>query len=221
VRTRLPARSPALLALALALALAAGPAALGLGCWAPAPAEHPNLAAAPPPAEVAAPRGADLPSATPGALAWTRSAPLTLVGPGGEPAVTLDRIGVLVQVQQVQAHRVRVRCLGCPPPGPTGDLWLQAGQLAGGPGADEEALTAALRLRAQWAAGTDLPPGADRDAHCALLDAGFTWNADEARFAWGGGALLLALSSGAWTTTELAPPTAPAPWPCAGPPPAG
>ncbi|MBL8615208.1 MAG: hypothetical protein JNM72_06330 [Deltaproteobacteria bacterium] len=220
MRTRLlPTRRAALAACILALAV--GPTTLGLGCWAPSPADHPNLAGAPPPPAVAAPRGADLPSAAPGALAWTRSAPLTLVGPGGEPAVTLDRIGVLVQVQQAQAHRVRVRCLGCPDPAPTGDLWLQAGQLAGGPGEDEEALSAALRLRARWAAGADLPAGADPAALCALIDAGFAWNTDEARFAWGGGELLLALRANAWAAAELSPPSAPAPWPCAGPAPAG
>ena len=193
---------------------------IGLGCWAPSPETHPNLigngdaASAPP---ISPPRGADLASDAVGGLAWTRSAPLTLVGPGGEPVATLDRLGVLVQVLQVQSHRVRVRCLGCPAPEPPGDLWLQSGQLAGGPAADDEALSAALQLRAQWARGEGLAEGADRDAHCALIDAGFAWNTDEARFAWGGGAMLLAHMGRTWELGAVSAPTSPAPWPCAGP----
>lgn len=195
-----------------------------LACWAPTPDEQgeaPTLGAQP--QAIPAPDDAPSPPVLAGGAtsAWTRAAPLTLVRPGGAPAVTLDRYGVRVTVLQVQAHRVRVRCPGCDPGLRAEDLWLQAGQLSAGPAEGADPLSAGLRLRARWAAGEGPGGAGAADALCALLDAGFTWSTDEARFAWGGGSLLLGFDGAAWQVAEL---TAPAEAPsegCALGPPAG
>jgi hypothetical protein len=180
-------------------------------CWAPDPLDHPNLSApAAAPLAIPAPDEAEAPPVVSDgrpALAWTRAAPLTLVRAGGAPAVTLDRYGVRVNVLQQQAHRVRVRCEGCDPAHQAEDLWLQAGQLSAGPASGADPLSAALRLRAQWAAGEGPGGAGAADALCALLDAGFAWTTDEARFAWGGGSLLLQFEGAAWQIGELSPPS--------------
>ena len=185
-----------------------------IGCWAPDPDAHPNLSdAGPPPTRIPAPDEAlAAPLALDGqpALGWTRAAPLTLVRAGGSPAVTLDRYGVRVDILQRQAHRVRVRCTGCAPEQRDEDLWLQAGQLSTGPAAGDDPLSAALRLRARWASGEAAPvAGLSADALCALIDAGFAWNTDEARFAWGGGSLLLQFAGGAWQLGTFEAPSEP------------
>jgi len=95
-----------------------------LACWAP------DRDPAPPDPAGAVADGApslDLPD--PPFTAWTRTAPLTLVGPGGAGVAQLSQPGVELEVLQVLPVRVRVRCTGCAPPDDGVEGWLQAGAI--------------------------------------------------------------------------------------------
>lgn len=222
----------------LALALVAGCSAPttappGRGGPAPSPAPEPAAPAVqhrPPPPEPTRPPPAPAPAgptpevlptptadlAGPPFTAWTTTAPLTIVAPGGTPVTTLKRLGVRVEVLQVLDARVRVRCTGC-----AGDLrdaegWLQPERIraARTAGRSHDPLTEALKRRARWASGSDLPGGAAPASLCALVDQGFTLQGDTATWSADGGRLVLQWDGAAWSLDAATAPTGGPPWPC-------
>ncbi|MEC8423480.1 MAG: hypothetical protein VX000_06860, partial [Myxococcota bacterium] len=95
--------------------------------------------------------------------AWTTTAPLTLVAPGGRPVATLQRLGVRVEVEQVLEARLRVRCTGCVGDARGAEGWVQPGQLraARTGGETHDPLIGGLKRRAGWAGRRDLPAGGE------------------------------------------------------------
>ncbi len=199
----------------------------------PAPAPEPTAATAPapppppepdPPAPAPAPAGptpAVRPTdaaALPGApfTAWTTAAPLTIVAPGGQPVTTLKQLGVRVEVLQVLDARLRVRCTGCAGDARDAEGWIQPERVraARTPGQTHDPLTEALKRRARWASGAELPAGAAPAALCALVDQGFTLNGDTATWSADGGRAVLSWDGGAWTLVAATAPTSAPPWPC-------
>jgi hypothetical protein len=148
--------------------------------------------------------------------AWTTTAPLTLVAPGGRPVATLRRLGVRVEVQQVLDARVRVTCTGCEGDAKDAEGWLQRGNLraARTGGRDHDPLIGGLKRRAGWAGRRDLPPGAEPAALCALVDHGFTLDGPVATWEYAGGRLVLSWRDGAWSQTDITAPTLDGGWPC-------
>jgi hypothetical protein len=194
------------------------PAAAPVAAPAP-PAVAPPAAPAPPPPAVQ-PRVDPTPDdqlPEPPFTAYTAMAPLSPVGPGGAPAVHLKRLGVRVEVLQVLDHRTRVRCAGCGPEAADREVWIQAGRLRAlrSPGAQADPLAAALRLRARWAAGDGLPDGLSARQACRLIDHGFTWTGDEARWELDGGLLRLRWDGERWAVAEATPPGVDPDWRCA------
>ncbi len=209
-----------------------------VSCWAPDIADLPASPTAPPPVPapqpVAAPEApapvhsAPAPqpppprqptaalTATPESelgsppyTAWTAHAPLTPVGPGGQPVTHIARYGVRIEVLQVLDHRTRFRCDGCMGDDNGKEAWLQTGRLraAGAPGMPEDPLVAALQLRARWASGADHPAPAPASAWCGLIDAGFVWSdPTHVRFEHGGGRLDLAWTDGRWRVADVVAP---------------
>ena len=218
----------ALLGTACSAPTTAPPGATGVA--APAPRPDPPAVHAPPPPEPAQPapppaaRGPEpevLPTPAdrlPGApfTAWTTTAPLTLVAPGGRPVATLRRLGVRVEVEQVLDARVRVVCTGCEGEAQGAEGWLQPDNLraARSGGQDRDPLIGGLKRRAGWAGRRDLPPDAEPAALCALIDHGFTLDGDTATWAHAGGRLVLSWDDGAWSQTALTAPTLASGWPC-------
>ncbi len=139
--------------------------------------------------------------------AWTADAPLTLVGPGGVTFAELRKVGIRVEVVQVLEHRVRVRCTACAERDVEG--WLPRGHLRapGAPGALRDPLAVALRWRARWASGGELPDGARHTDMCALIDHGFEIEDDGgatvARWSLGEGVVDLRLQDGDWLLGEV------------------
>ena len=62
--------------------------------------------------------------------AWTLSAPLTLVGPGGTTLAVLQQAPFEVEVLQVLPDRVRLRCTTCPGPAAGLEGWIPVGLLS-------------------------------------------------------------------------------------------
>lgn len=180
-----------------------------------APARPPKLPPKPPPKPaLQATDEGDMPE--PPFTAWTAAAPLTLVGPGGREAVTLNHTGVRVEVLQILSSRTRVRCIGCTGDAKDVEAWVQPGRLraAGAPGDQRDPLATVLRMRARWAAGDDLPEGASRAGMCRLADSGFTWTGEAASWQTGGGTLRLVWTGGEWRQDRLTAPTEETAWSC-------
>ena len=197
---------------------------------APVPDPAPTAVHAPPPPEPARPAAPAAPvGPTPEVLptpedripdapftAWTTTAPLTLVAPGGRPVATLRRLGVRLEVEQVLDARMRVRCVGCDGDEAGVEAWVQRGTVraARTGGRDHDPLIGGLKRRAGWAGSRDLPPDAAPAALCALIDHGFTLDGSTATWEYGGGRLVLAWADGAWAQTAIVPPELDGPWPC-------
>lgn len=62
--------------------------------------------------------------------AWTLTAPLTLVGPGGTTMAVLQQAPFEVEVLQVLPDRVRLRCATCPGPAAGLEGWIPVGLLS-------------------------------------------------------------------------------------------
>jgi hypothetical protein len=218
----------ALLATACSAPTTAPPGSSSVG--APPPEPDTPAVHAPPPPEPSRPRAPAAPlgpspavvptpaARMPGApfTAWTTTAPLTLVAPGGRPVATLRRLGVRVEVEQVLESRLRVRCTGCTGDAQDAEGWLQPGNLraARTGGQDHDPLIGGLKRRAGWAGRRDLPPDAEPAALCALVDHGFTLDGAVATWEHAGGRLVLSWDDGAWSQTTLAAPTLEGGWPC-------
>jgi hypothetical protein len=191
------------------------------GAAPPASPAPPPEAAPPPPPEPTRIAPAVQPTATdklPAApfTAWTTTAPLTLVAPGGRSVAAVASLGVRVEVLQVLDARLRVRCVGCPPETVDTEGWVQPGHLraARRPGASHDPITGALKRRAQWAQGAGLPTGASPGAGCALVDRGFTLDGDTATWEQEGGRLALTWDGTRWLEGETTIPATPEGWPC-------
>lgn len=149
--------------------------------------------------------------------AWTVTAPLTLVGPGGTNLAIIDRLGVRVEVEQVLEGRMRVRCAAIGA-GEELEGWLPLDTVRAvgllGPASDP--LGAALRQRATWAGGAELPSGADTHGMCALIDHGFTLARDGRSATWSSppASLELAYQSEGWSIGEVTGQAAGEDWSC-------
>ncbi len=175
---------------------------------APVPGAAPNPVASSGAAGHSKPPTEPLPPGPGGFAAWTAEAPLTLVGPGGAALGSLERAGVRVDVLQVLPARIHVRCTFCPAELANREGWLQNGSLRRAPTGDHTALDATLALRAAIVRGQSPLGAGDAGAWCTLLDTGFVQVQEEARFAWGGGQLLLLWDGQTWKPAEQTAPTA-------------
>jgi hypothetical protein len=176
--------------------------------------QQPAAAPTAPPPAVAPTAPEHMPAAP--FTAWTTAAPTTLVGDHGQPTATLKRLGVRVEVDRVEGARVRVRCMGCTDADHDAEGWLHAGILraAHAPGGTNGPLETALRLRAGWAGGRDLPDGATNAQLCALLDHGFDLSGDVATWSVQDGSATLQWGGQRWSLEALSAPTAPLAWTC-------
>ncbi len=154
--------------------------------------------------------------------AWTTATPLTLVAPGGANVGVLDRVGIRVEVLQIRAGRIHVRCDGCEGRAqraegylPRQVLWAAPPQPTQRPESGADPLSLLLSYRAHWASGQDLPDGTTAAAMCWLTDQGVAVDGAIASVERGGGRLQLQRKGASWELTEIRPPTsAPADWRC-------
>jgi len=184
-----------------------------VACSAPELAPQTDLAGAQP---VANGPLAENHSGAPPFSAWTAATPLTLVAPGGANLAIIEQLGVRVEVEQVREGRILVRCTGCVGEAagaegwmPRGVLWTALKGSADAPISATDPLSVALRSRAQWAAGKNLPANVSADTMCALVDQGFKAEASQAISALGGGKIRLARVGADWSVAEIIPPNAP------------
>jgi hypothetical protein len=70
-------------------------------------------------------------------------------------------------------------------------------------------LTVALKNRAQWANGNNLPEGASPNAMCAMVDQGFKAEASQAVTELAGGMIRLARVGADWSVAEFIAPKTP------------
>lgn len=138
--------------------------------------------------------------------AWTTRAPLDLKREGADP-LHLDRLGVRVEVLAVDEDGLSVVCTGCtgPAAGARGRLARESVHPVGVPGSNTDPLALAMRLRARWSSGADLPAGASNRAMCVLVDHGFVLEGDTARWQADGGTLVLGWDGERWTIREISP----------------
>jgi hypothetical protein len=161
-------------------------------------------------------------SALPPFPAWTTATPLTLVAPGGKNLGVLEKVGVRVEVLQIRAGRVHVRCTGCTESAqdaegylPRQVLWAAAEAARAPPAQGEDPLSLLLAHRSRWASGADLPAGASPAQMCWLADQGIAVDGGRASSSTGGGILLIQRTGASWSLSTAQPPTqAPADWSC-------
>ena len=154
--------------------------------------------------------------------ACTTATPLTLVAPGGANVGVLDRVGIRVEVLQVRAGRIHVRCDGCEGDAkgaegylPRQVLWAATPPPPEAPQTGADPLSLLLSHRAHWSAGKGLPDGATPSAMCWLADQGVAVDGAIAAVERGGGRLQLQRKGASWELTEIRPPTsAPPDWRC-------
>ena len=153
--------------------------------------------------------------------AWTAATPLTLVAPGGANLAIIDKLGVRVEVQQIRAGRILVRCTGCTGNARDAEGWMPRGVLWGTLPPDQHSiveatdpLTVALAARSRWAQGKDLPADVSADTMCAMVDQGFSVEASQAYVEVGGGKIRLSRNGADWSIAEIAVPSQPVPGSC-------
>ena len=146
--------------------------------------------------------------------AWTAATPLTLVAPGDTNMAILDNLGVRVEVEQIRAGRILVRCTGCVGDSKNAEGWMPKGVLwVQTPDAGQEMLnkkdplTLALHLRSRWSNQKDLPAGSNADSLCAILDHGFKVENNQAIATLGGGTIRLKRVGADWSLDNVVPPT--------------
>ncbi len=152
-------------------------------------------------------------TAPPPFSAWTTAAPLTIVQLNNDNLVVLDRVAVRMTVLQVRPGRIRVRCTGCTGSErdaegfvPRDVLWTALPDPGATSTSRSDPLTLMLELRARWAAGHDLPPGAKPPAMCKLVDEGLDITGDTAQATGGGGSLRLRRLGATWSVVDVRPP---------------
>ena len=153
--------------------------------------------------------------------AWTAATPLTLVAPGGSNLAIIDKLGVRVEVQQIRAGRILVRCTGCSGNARNAEGWMPRGVLWGTLPPEQhdireakDPLTVVLAARARWAQGKDLPDNASADTMCAMVDQGLSAEASQAIVEVGGGRLRLVRSGANWSVADIEVPNQPVPGSC-------
>ena len=112
--------------------------------------------------------------------------------------------------------RMRVVCSGCAAPHADVEGWIQLDHVraARTPGDSDDPLLAALKRRAAWAGGIDVPPGATKNSMCALFDHGYTTEADAVVWSHEGGSMRLDWTGQDWTLGDVRPPTEMPQWRC-------
>jgi len=160
-------------------------------------------------------------SGTPPFSAWTAATPLTLVAPGGANLAIIDKLGVRVEVQQIRAGRILVRCTGCIGTARDAEGWMPRGVLWGTLPDNQhnireatDPLTVALAARARWAQSNNLPDGVTADTMCAMVDRGFSAEASQAYVEVGGGRIRLTRTGADWSIVEIKAPNQPVPGSC-------